>query len=88
VQSSPIVGIGINDHRIRGLMRFVEMTSRESKIEDNEQVVGTPNCKSELISSQGGLISFILKNEFSKSRTIKGDLRTVGQLCNQMLIFL
>ena len=31
---------GIDDHQIRGLMRFIEMTSRESKNEDDEQVVG------------------------------------------------
>ena len=40
MQSSPIVGFGIYDHQIRGLMRFIEMTSRESKNEDDEQVAG------------------------------------------------
>ena len=40
MQSSPIVGFGIDDHQIGGLMRFIEMTSRESKNEDDEQVVG------------------------------------------------
>ena len=35
-----IVGFGIDDHQIRGLMRFIEMTSRESKNEDDEQVAG------------------------------------------------
>jgi hypothetical protein len=40
VQSSPIVGFGINDHQIKGLMRFIEMISRESKNEDDVQVVG------------------------------------------------
>ena len=40
MQSSPIVGFGIDDHQIRGLMRFIEMTSRESKNEDDVQVVG------------------------------------------------
>ena len=38
MQSSPIVGFGIDDHQIRELMRFIEMTSRESKNEDNVQV--------------------------------------------------
>ena len=37
MQSSPIVGFGIDDHQIRGLMRFIEMTSRESKNEDDVQ---------------------------------------------------
>ena len=40
VQSSPIVGFSIDDHQIRGLMRFIEMTSRESKNEDDVQVAG------------------------------------------------
>ena len=40
MQSSPIVGFGIDDHQIRGLIRFIEMTSRESKNEDDEQVTG------------------------------------------------
>ena len=35
MQSSPIVGFGIDDHQIRGLMR-----SRESKNEDDVQVTG------------------------------------------------
>ena len=37
MQSSSIVGFGIDDHQIRGLMRFIEMTSRESKNEDDVQ---------------------------------------------------
>ena len=40
MQSSPIVGFGIDDHQIRGLIRFIEMTSRESKNEDDVQVAG------------------------------------------------
>ena len=40
MQSSPIVGFGIDDHQIRGLIRFIEMTSRKSKSEDDVQVVG------------------------------------------------
>jgi hypothetical protein len=40
VQSSPIVGFGIDDHQIRGLIRFIEMTSRESNNEDNVHVAG------------------------------------------------
>ena len=34
------MGFGINDHQIRGLIRFIEMTSRESKNEDDVQVAG------------------------------------------------
>ena len=40
MQSSSIVGFGIDDHQIRGLMRFIEMTSRESKNKDDVQVAG------------------------------------------------
>ena len=38
MQSSPIVSFGIDDHQIRELMRFIEMTSRESKYEDDVHV--------------------------------------------------
>ena len=34
------MGFGDNDHTIRELMRFIEMTSRESKNEDDVQVAG------------------------------------------------
>ena len=40
MQSSPIVGFGIDDHQIRGLVRFIRMTSRESKNEDDVPVAG------------------------------------------------
>ena len=38
MQSSPIVGFGIDDHQIRGLITYIEMTSRESKNKDDVQV--------------------------------------------------
>jgi hypothetical protein len=34
VQSSSNVGFGVDDHLIRGLMRFIKMTSREYTLED------------------------------------------------------
>ena len=34
------MGFGIDDHQIRGIMRFIEMTSRESKNEDDVHVAG------------------------------------------------
>ena len=34
------MGFSIDDHQIRGLMRFIEMTSKESKNEDDKQVAG------------------------------------------------
>jgi hypothetical protein len=59
VQSRPIVGFGVDDHQIRGLMRFVEMTGRESKNEDNIQVAVAPNYKRWLDLTQGGLNFFM-----------------------------
>ena len=45
MQSNPIVGFGIDDHQIRGLMRFIEMTIRESKNEDDVQVTSVQIMK-------------------------------------------
>jgi hypothetical protein len=59
VQSRPIVGFGVDDHQIRELMRFIEMTSRESKNEDDVQVAGAPYYKRWLDLTQGGLNFFI-----------------------------
>ena len=39
------MGFGDNDHTIRGLMRFIEMISRESMIEDVIQNGGALNYK-------------------------------------------
>jgi hypothetical protein len=36
------VGFGVDDHLIRELMRFIEMTCREFKKEDDVQVGGSP----------------------------------------------
>ena len=38
----PIVGFGVDDHRIRELMIFSEMTSRELRMEDVKQFDGSP----------------------------------------------
>jgi hypothetical protein len=59
VQSRSIVGFGVNDHQIRGLMKFIKMTNRKSKNEDDVQVAGVPNYKRWLDLTQGGLNSFI-----------------------------
>jgi hypothetical protein len=45
VQSSPNVGFGVDDHLIRGLIRFIEMTSRKLQKEDVVQAGGAPNYK-------------------------------------------
>jgi hypothetical protein len=39
------VGLGYNDHAIRELTRFIEMASRELRIEDVIRNGGTPNYK-------------------------------------------
>jgi hypothetical protein len=36
------MGFGVDDHLIRELMRFIEMTCREFKKEDDVQVGGSP----------------------------------------------
>jgi hypothetical protein len=45
VQSSSIVGFGVNDHLIRGLIRFIKITSRKFIIEDVISKGGAPNYK-------------------------------------------
>ena len=42
MQSALIVGFGDNERLIRGLMRFIKMTSREFRIEDVIQNGGAP----------------------------------------------
>ena len=59
MQSSPIVGFGIDDHQIRGLMRFIEMTSRDFKIEDVIRNGGAPFINVDGFKLKGGLNSFI-----------------------------
>jgi len=41
VQSSPIVGFGVNDNQIRGLTRFIK-SMRESNNGNDVQVAGIP----------------------------------------------
>ena len=69
-----IVGFGDNDHTIRELMSFIEMTSRESIIEDVIQNGGSPNYDCWRLQTQRRF-NFLLYFEFEyrKSRTIKGD---------------
>jgi hypothetical protein len=53
------MGFGVDDHQIRGLMRFIEMISRESKNKDDVQVAGAPNYKRRLELTQEGLNFFM-----------------------------
>ena len=55
------MGFGDNDHAIRGLMRFIEMTSREFRIEDVIQNGGAPITNSDGFKLKGGLNYFIFQ---------------------------
>jgi hypothetical protein len=56
------VGFGDNDHAIRGLMRFIEMTSREFRIEDVVHNGGAPITKGDGIKLKRRFISFYILN--------------------------
>ena len=49
MQSSPIVGFDIDDHQIRGLIRFLEMTSRDLENEDDVQVASVLITKGDIM---------------------------------------
>ena len=68
-----IVGFGDNDHAIRELMRFIEMTSREFIFEDATRNGGAPNYKCRWLQTQRRFKFFYILNKYRKSRTIKGD---------------
>ena len=53
------MGFDDNDHAIRELMRFIEMTSREFIFENATQNEGAHNCKFDGFKLKGGLNSFI-----------------------------
>jgi hypothetical protein len=69
------VGFGDNNHAIRGLMRFIKITSREFRINDVVHNEGAPNYKRWRYQAQKE-VYFILYFEFEyrKFRTIKGDI--------------
>ena len=67
------MGFGDNDHTIRGLMRFIEMTSRESIIEDVIQMEEPPITNVDGFKFKGGLNYLYFEFEYRKSHTIKGD---------------
>jgi len=51
-----------NDHTIRELMRFIEMTSRESIFEDVTQNGGAPNYKCGWLQTQRRFKFFYILN--------------------------
>ena len=50
---------GDNDHAIRELIRFIEMTSREFMFEDDTRNEGASNYNVDGFKLKGGLNSFI-----------------------------
>jgi hypothetical protein len=72
VQSKPIVGFGVGDHQIRVLMRFIEMTSRESENENDVQVAGASNYKRWLDLTQGGLNFLCFEFELGNVVLLRG----------------
>ena len=57
-----IVGFGDNDHAIRELMRFIEMTSREFMFEDATRNGGAPNYKCRWLQTQRRFKFFYILN--------------------------
>ena len=53
------MGFGDNDHAIRELMRFIEMTSREFKFDDATRNRGVSITNVDGFKLKGGLNSFI-----------------------------
>ena len=53
------MGFGDNDHAIRELMRFIEITSREFIFEDATRNGGAPITNVDGFKLKGGLNSFI-----------------------------
>ena len=58
-QSSPNYGFSDNDHAIRGLMRFIEMTSKKFRVEVVIRNGEAPSYKCYDFKLKGGLNSFI-----------------------------
>ena len=67
------MGFDDNNHAIRELMRFIEMTSREFIFEDATRN-GAPNYKYKWLQTQKRFkILLYLEFEYRKNCTIKGD---------------
>ena len=69
------MGFVDNDHAIRELIRFIEMTSREFMFEDATRNGGAPNYKYRWLQTQRRFkFFFYFEFEYRKSRTIKRDI--------------
>ena len=53
------MGFGDNDHTIRGLMRFIKMTNKESIVKDVRQNIIAPIINVDGFKLKEGLNSFI-----------------------------
>ena len=62
MQSALIVGFGDNERLIRGLMRFIKMTSREFIFEDATQNRGAPIINVDGFKLKRGLRFFYILN--------------------------
>ena len=79
------MGFGDNDHVIRGLMRFIEMTSREYIIEDVIRHGGTPNYKYQWLQTQRRFKFFYISNLSIGIPYYKGGHNKLAKVCNQVL---
>jgi len=80
-----IVGFDDNDHIIRGLIRFIEITSREQKIEDVIQNGGAPNYKCWWLQTQRRFKFFYISNLSIGMPYYKGGHNKLAKVCNQVL---
>jgi hypothetical protein len=80
-----IVGFGDNDHAIRGLMRFIEMTSRELRIEDVIRNGEPPNYKCWQLQTQRRFKFFYNLNLSIGMPYYKGGHNKLAKVCNQVL---
>ena len=68
------MGFSDNDHAIRELMRFIEMTISEFIFEDATRNGGAPNYKYRWLQTQKRFMILLYHEfEYRKSHTIKGD---------------
>ena len=63
------MGFGDNDHAIRGLMRFIKMTSRKFTIDDVIRNGGAPNYKM-MMASNSKEVQIHLYFEFEYRNTV------------------
>jgi len=78
------MGFDDNDHVIRGLMRFIKMTNRESRIEDVLRNGGAPNYKWWWLETQRRFKFFLISNLSIEMSYYKGGHYKLAKVCNQV----